>query len=106
VWHPYFVPTCSIVIIIGEFVFTQVFRVKLTRFTLLHTWLIYDRNSLVGIVIRHGMDGPGFNPGGDEIFHTRPDRPRVPLTSVQWVPDLFSGGKVTLGMTAWCSDMF
>lgn len=79
---------------------------KLTRFTLLHTWLIYDQNSVVGIAIRHGMDGPGFEPGGNEISRTRPDRPRIPLTSVYGVPDLFSGRKATLGMTAWCSDVF
>jgi hypothetical protein len=75
-------------------------------FTLLHTWLIYDRNSVVAIAVRHGMDGPRFEPGEDEIYRTRPDRPRVPLTPVQWVPDLFSGGKATLGMTARCSDVF
>jgi hypothetical protein len=68
--------------------------------------VIYDRNSVVGIVIGRGMDGPGFEPGGDEIFRTLPDWPRVPLTPVQWVPDLFSAVKATFGMTAWCSDVF
>jgi len=31
--------------------------------------------SSVGIAISYGMDVPGSNPGGGEIFRTRPDRP-------------------------------
>jgi len=31
--------------------------------------------SSVGIVTDYGMDGPGSNPGGDEIF--RPSRPAM-----------------------------
>ena len=34
--------------------------------------------SSVGIAIDYGLDGLGSNPGGDEIFHTCPDRPWVP----------------------------
>jgi len=36
----------------------------------------------------YGLDGPGSNPGGDEIF--RPSRPGLGPTqpSVQWVPGL------------------
>ena len=33
------------------------------------------RDSSVGIATRYGLDGPGWNPGGGEIFRTRPDRP-------------------------------
>jgi len=33
------------------------------------------RESSVGIASRYGMDGPGSNPGGDEIFRNRPQRP-------------------------------
>jgi len=44
--------------------------------------------SSVGIVTDYGLDCPGSNPGGDEIF--RPSRPALGPTQppVQWVPDL------------------
>jgi len=35
--------------------------------------LIYLRFSTVDIVKRYGLDGPELNPGGGEIFRTRPD---------------------------------
>ena len=52
--------------------------------------------SSVGIVTDYGMDGPGSNPGGDEIFHQ--SRPALGPTKppVQWVPDL-SRGKSAAG---------
>jgi hypothetical protein len=34
--------------------------------------------SSVGIVTDYGLDGLGSNPGGGEIFRTRPDRPWGP----------------------------
>jgi hypothetical protein len=34
--------------------------------------------SSVGIATGYGLDGPGSNPGGGEIFCTCPDRPRGP----------------------------
>jgi hypothetical protein len=36
------------------------------------------RDSSVSIATRYGLDGPGSNPGGAEIFRTRPDRPWGP----------------------------
>jgi len=44
--------------------------------------------SSVGIATDYGLDGPGSNPGGDEIF--RPSRPALGFTQppAKWVPDL------------------
>jgi len=44
--------------------------------------------SSVGIVTGYGLDGPGSNPGGDEIFRT--SRPALGPTQppVQWAPGL------------------
>ena len=44
--------------------------------------------SSVGIATDYGLDGPGSNPGEDEIF--RPSRPALGPTQppVKWVPAL------------------
>ena len=55
---------------------------------------IYDKMGLgssVGIATDYGLDGPGSNPGGDEIF--RPSRPVLGITQlpVKRVPGLSRG---------------
>jgi hypothetical protein len=50
-------------------------------FPLKVSWLRVSRRgrySIVGIATRYGLDGRGLYPGGDEIFCTRPHRPRGP----------------------------
>ena len=57
------------------------------------------RDSSVGIATRYGLDGPGIEPWGEEIFRTRPDRP--------WGPPslLYNGYRVfprDKAAGAWC----
>ena len=51
-------------------------------------FLYVGRDSSVGIATRMSWTVPESNPGGDEIFRTRPDRPWVPLSL------LYSGYRV------------
>jgi len=37
--------------------------------------IVFYLHRAVGIATRYAMDGAGLNPGGGEIFRTRPDRP-------------------------------
>ena len=50
--------------------------------------LLCGPGSSVGIATDYGLDGPGSNPGGDEIF--RPSRPALGPTQppIKWVPCL------------------
>jgi hypothetical protein len=57
-------------------------------------WLLVEE----GIATRYGLNGPGSNPGGGEIFRTRPDRLwGLPSLLCKGYP-VFSGGKAPGGM--------
>jgi hypothetical protein len=55
--------------------------------------------SSVGMAIGYGLDGPESNPGGDEIFRTRPDRRLGPPSLLYNGYRVFPGGKAA---GAWC----
>jgi len=61
---------------------------------------IHGPGSIVGIATGYGLDGPGINPGGGEIFRTCPDRPwgppSLPYNGYRVFPGVKSGQGVTL----------
>ena len=54
----------------------------------------------VGIATGYGLDGPGSNPGGGEIFRTCPDRPWGPHSPLYNEYPVFPGSKELLGRDA------
>ena len=51
---------------------------------------------LVGTATGYGLDRPGFEPNGEEIFQNRPDQPcGPPIHLYKWIAFLFSRGKAT-----------
>jgi hypothetical protein len=48
----------------------------------------------------YGLDGPGIESGGGEIFHTCPDRPWGPPSLQYNGYRVFSGGKERPGLNA------
>ena len=94
---------------VGEFCFTGLNNLKFVRLRKLFIYLryytyictyicIYGTGTSVGIATDYGLDGPGSNPGGDEIF--RPSRPALGPTqpTAKWVPGLSRGVKCGRGM--------
>jgi hypothetical protein len=57
-------------------------------------------DSSVGIATCYGLNGPGSNPGGNEILRTHPDRPRDRTSLLFYVQWVFPGGKAA-GVYCW-----
>ena len=57
----------------------------------IYIYICSEPGSLVGIATDYGLDGPGSNPGVDEIFS--PSRPALGPTQppIQWVPGFSRG---------------
>jgi hypothetical protein len=53
----------------------------------------FGRNSLVGIVTRYGLEGPGIESRWNKIFHTRPDGPWDPPSLLYNEYQVSPGGK-------------
>jgi len=49
---------------------------------------IYIPGRLVDIVTDYGLEGPGSNPGGDEVFRLSSPALGPTQPPVQWVPSL------------------
>jgi hypothetical protein len=60
---------------------------------------VWGRDSCYGIATGYGLDGPGLESGGGEIFRTRPYRPWGPPSHLYNGRRVFPEGK-TAG--AWC----
>jgi len=85
---------------------------KVVRLSALRTGRLYPQKnitgthfycgsgSVVGIATDYGLDGPGLNPGGGEIFRTCPDRPWGPPSLVYNGYRVFPGSKVRPGRYA------
>jgi hypothetical protein len=57
------------------------------------------RDSAVGIATRYGLEGPGIESGGGEIFRTYPDQPWGPPSLLYNGYRVFPGGKGGRGVT-------
>ena len=58
---------------------------------------MHGPGSSVSIATDYGLDGPGSNPGGGEIFRTCPDRPWGPPSLLYNGYRFCPGGKVRPG---------
>ena len=69
---------------------TGIAKIKL-YYKLCILYIMCEPGSSVGIATDYGLDGPGSNPGWDEIF--RPSRSAMGPTQppVKWVPGLSRG---------------
>jgi len=70
----------------------------------IHFAMLSHRNcgsgSSVGIATDYGLDSPGSDPGGGEVFRNRPDRPWGPPSLLYNGYRVFPGGKERLGHDA------
>jgi len=60
-------------------------------FISLYSTTLGGPGSSFGIAPDYGLDGPGSNPGGDEIFFTSTSVLGPTQPPVKWVPGFFRG---------------
>jgi len=59
----------------------------------IYIYIYEGRDNVVGIATHYALDDGGSNPGGVEIFRTRPDRPWGLLSLLYNGYRVFPGGK-------------
>jgi len=69
----------------------QISRTYIYMYIYIYIYIYMDRVAQSVWRLSYGLDGPGSNPGGDEIFRLPRPALRPTQSPVKWVPGLFRG---------------